>query len=188
VRESDFRHGCYHRNATIRASRPETCDLAAETCRKKPTHWAVWRAENEPVSDGGNAPRPIRLFRMAEHSTPDLFASRVPVHSSLVQKSVATITNLAGRLPPWMLGNREHFRKGKMQNSWQEACWQECSCGDGRLASLPFFAEAPSAAEGEAEGSKPSAPGPPTSPVLAWRGGELGSLPAATATVICDGR
>jgi hypothetical protein len=56
---------------------------------------------------------------MAEHSTPDLFASRVPVHSVLVQKSVTTITNLAGRLPPWMLGNPEQFRKGKMQNSWQ---------------------------------------------------------------------
>ncbi len=94
----------------------------------------MWWAENEPVSDGGNPPRPIRLFRMAEHSTPDLFASRVPVHSVLVQKSVTTITNLAGRLPPWMLGNREHFRKRKMQNSWQEACWQLCSCGDGRLA------------------------------------------------------
>src|SRR5208282_3243168 len=66
----------------------------------KPTHWAVWWAENEPVSDGGNPPRPIRLFRMAEHSTPDLFASRVPVHSALVQKSVATITNSAGRLSP----------------------------------------------------------------------------------------
>jgi hypothetical protein len=26
-----------------------------------------------------------------------------------------------------MLGNREQFRKGKMQNSWQEACWQLCS-------------------------------------------------------------
>jgi hypothetical protein len=37
---------------------------------------------------------------MAEHSTPDLFASRVPVHSALVQKSVATITNSAGRLSP----------------------------------------------------------------------------------------
>src|SRR5208283_1717819 len=107
--------------------RPETWQLRPAV--KKPTHWAVWRAENEPVSDGGNPPRPIRLFRMAEHSTPDLFASRVPVHSSLVQKSVATITNLAGRLPPWMLGNREQFRKRKMQNSWQEACWQRFSYG-----------------------------------------------------------
>jgi hypothetical protein len=63
---------------------------------KKPTHWAVWWAENEPVSDGGNPPRPIRPFRMTEHGTPDLFASRVPVHSALVQKSVTTITNLVG--------------------------------------------------------------------------------------------
>jgi hypothetical protein len=66
----------------------------------KPTRYAVWWAENEPVLDGGNPPRPIRLFRVAEHSTQDLFASRVPVHSALVQKSVTTITNLAGRLSP----------------------------------------------------------------------------------------
>ncbi|SPE37200.1 hypothetical protein SBA7_1270003 [Candidatus Sulfotelmatobacter sp. SbA7] len=35
---------------------------------------------------------------MAEHGTPDLNASQAPVHSVLVQKSVTTITNLAGRL------------------------------------------------------------------------------------------
>jgi hypothetical protein len=36
---------------------------------------------------------------MAEHRTPDrLFSSQVPVHSVLVQKSVTTITNFAGRL------------------------------------------------------------------------------------------
>jgi hypothetical protein len=59
---------------------------------------------------------------MAERSTQDLFASRVPVHSALVQKSVATITNLAGRLSQWMLGNGERFRKSKTQNSWQAVC------------------------------------------------------------------
>ena len=41
------------------------------TDRDKPTHGAVWRAENEPVVDGGNPPRPIRHFRMAERCTPD---------------------------------------------------------------------------------------------------------------------
>jgi hypothetical protein len=90
--------------------------------KKKPTRCAVWWAENEPVSDGGNPPRPIRLFRMTEHSTQDLFASRVPVHSALVQKSVTTSTNSAGRLSLWMLGNNEEIRKWKMQNSWQEVC------------------------------------------------------------------
>jgi hypothetical protein len=35
---------------------------------------------------------------MAEHGTPDPSSSRVPVHSALVQKSVTTSTNLAGRL------------------------------------------------------------------------------------------
>jgi hypothetical protein len=59
---------------------------------------------------------------MTERSTPDLFASRVPVHSALVQKSVTTSTNSAGRLSPWMLGNREEIRKWKIQNSWQEVC------------------------------------------------------------------
>src|SRR5271168_3855048 len=89
---------------------------------KKPTRCAVWWAENEPVSDGGNPPRPIRLFRMTEHRTQDIFASRVPVHSALVQKSVTTSTNSAGRLSPWMLGNGDEIRKRKMQNSWQEVC------------------------------------------------------------------
>ena len=59
---------------------------------------------------------------MAEHGTPDLLASRVPVHSALVQKSVTTNTNSAGRLSLWMLGNREEIGKWKMQNSWQEVC------------------------------------------------------------------
>jgi hypothetical protein len=59
---------------------------------------------------------------MAEHSTPDLFASRVPVHSVLVQKSVTTITNLAGRLSASMLGNYQAMRKREAQNSWQEVC------------------------------------------------------------------
>jgi hypothetical protein len=35
---------------------------------------------------------------MAERSTPDPSSSRAPVHSALVQKSVTTSTNLAGRL------------------------------------------------------------------------------------------
>jgi len=100
--------------------RPGTYYLRPE--QKKPTRCAVWWAENEPVSDGGNPPRPIRLFRMTERSTPDLFASRVPVHSALVQKSVTTSTNSAGRLSPWMLGNNREIRKRKMQNSWQEVC------------------------------------------------------------------
>jgi hypothetical protein len=66
--------------------------------KEEPTHAAVWQAENEPVLDGGNPPRPIRHFRLAERCTPDRNSSRVPVHSALVQKSVATNTNLADRL------------------------------------------------------------------------------------------
>src|SRR5208282_2977936 len=113
----------------------------------KPTHWAVWWAENEPVSDGGNPPRPIRLFRMTEHSTQDLFASRVPVHSALVQKSVATITNSAGRLSLWMLGNCQEIRKRKTQNSWHEVCWhshcQQVEKMNLRLRSISPVAERP---------------------------------------------
>jgi hypothetical protein len=41
---------------------------------------------------------------MAERCTPDPSSSRVPVHSALVQKSVTAITNPAGRLSIWMLG------------------------------------------------------------------------------------
>jgi hypothetical protein len=67
---------------------------------------------------------------MTEHSTQDLFASRVPVHSALVQKSVTTSTNPAGRLSPWMLGNREEIRKWKMQNSWQKVCKHVRLCDD----------------------------------------------------------
>jgi hypothetical protein len=44
----------------------------------------------------------------------------------LVQKSVTTITNPAGRLSLWMLGNRERIRKWKMQNSWQIVCYGLC--------------------------------------------------------------
>src|SRR5712671_4290432 len=51
-----------------------------------------------PLVSVGNPPRPFRLFRMAERSTPDPSSSRVPVHSALVQKSVTTSTNVAGRL------------------------------------------------------------------------------------------
>ena len=83
----------------LRTELPE-CSREEEAGKSdKPTHCAVWQAENEPVLDGGNPPRPFRHLRMAEHRTPDrLFTSRVPVHSVLVQKSVTTITNAVGRL------------------------------------------------------------------------------------------
>jgi len=79
-------------------SRTGTGSQPATKDRKAPTRAAVWQAENEPVLDGGNPPRPIRHFRLAERCTPDRNSSQVPVHSALVQKSVATNTNLAGRL------------------------------------------------------------------------------------------
>src|SRR5215469_12499498 len=79
-------------------SRTGTGSQPATKDRKAPTRAAVWQAENEPVLDGGNPPRHIRHFRLAEHRTPDRNSSQVPVHSALVQKSVATNTNLAGRL------------------------------------------------------------------------------------------
>ena len=85
----------------------------------------MWWAENEPVLDGGNPPRPIRLFRVTERSTQDLFASRVPVHSALVQKSVATNTNVAGRFSFSMLGKCGTMRKREPENSWQKVC-----CGE----------------------------------------------------------
>ena len=54
--------------------------------------------------DVGNPPRPFRHLRMTERRTPDPSSSQVPVHSALVQKSVTAITNPAGRLSLWMLG------------------------------------------------------------------------------------
>ena len=79
-------------------SRTGTGSQPATQDQEAPTRAAVWQAENEPVLDGGNPPRPIRHFRLAERCTPDRNSSQVPVHSALVQKSVATNTNLAGRL------------------------------------------------------------------------------------------
>ena len=46
--------------------------------KKKPTHCAVWWAENEPVVNGGNLPRPFRHFRMAERCTPDHIVESSP--------------------------------------------------------------------------------------------------------------
>jgi hypothetical protein len=50
---------------------PTTKDERPTTASIKPTHWAVWQAENEPVVDGGSPPRPFRHFRLAERCTPD---------------------------------------------------------------------------------------------------------------------
>jgi hypothetical protein len=46
----------------------------------------------------GNPPRPFRRLRVAEHGTPDLIRVGPPFIQVLVQKSVTTITNVAGRL------------------------------------------------------------------------------------------
>jgi len=77
-----------------------------------------------PSLDDGNPPRPFRHLRVAEHRSPDLSSSRVPVHSVLVQKSVTTITNAAGRLSIWMLGKTQRIGKWKTVKSWQEVCNQ----------------------------------------------------------------
>jgi hypothetical protein len=77
-----------------------------------------------PSVDVGNPPRPFRHLRMAERRTPDPSSSRVPVHSALVQKSVTVITNPAGRLSLWMLGELSRISKRANANSWQNACNQ----------------------------------------------------------------
>jgi hypothetical protein len=77
--------------------RPATCDLTSEVKKADPHRRADGPRMNPRLSVG-NPPRPFRLFRMTERSTPDPSSSRVPVHSALVQKSVTTSTNLAGRL------------------------------------------------------------------------------------------
>jgi hypothetical protein len=42
----------------------------------------------------------------------------------LVQKSVTTITNLAGRLSIWMLGKSAQIGKWRSTKSWQMICNQ----------------------------------------------------------------
>jgi hypothetical protein len=75
-----------------------------------------------PSVDDGNPPRPFRHLRMTEHCTPDPSSSQAPVHSVLVQKSVTTITNRAGRLSSWMLGKSSWIGNRQDANSWQPAC------------------------------------------------------------------
>jgi len=75
-----------------------------------------------PSVDVGCPPRPFRHLRMAQRRTPDLSSSRAPVHSALVQKSVTAITNPAGRLSMWMLGNSGRLGKWKTRKRWQVAC------------------------------------------------------------------
>ncbi|SPF35199.1 hypothetical protein SBA1_140090 [Candidatus Sulfotelmatobacter kueseliae] len=59
---------------------------------------------------------------MAEHRSPDPSSSQAPVHSVLVQKSVTTITNLAGRLSDWMLGKLRRIGKSRGAKRWQVIC------------------------------------------------------------------
>jgi len=74
--------------------------------------------------DVGNPPRPFRHLRMTERRTPDPSSSRAPVHSALVQKSVTVITNPAGQLSLWMLGELPSHSKRRIANSWQNSCNQ----------------------------------------------------------------
>src|ERR1700685_4152090 len=56
-------------------------------------------------------PLGISAWRSTAHRIK--FSSQAPVHSVLVQKSVTTITKLAGRLSSWMLGeSRQHWQEG----------------------------------------------------------------------------
>jgi hypothetical protein len=79
-------------------------------------------AENEPVLDGGNLPRPFRHLRVTEHRTPDLSSSQVPVHSVLVQKSVTIAPTPQAGFQHWMLGKAAEFRKSRHVKTWQRAC------------------------------------------------------------------
>ncbi len=77
-----------------------------------------------PSLDVGSPPRPFRHLRMTEHRSPDLSSSQAPVHSVLVQKSVTTITNPAGRLSDWMLGKSRQIGKWTSVKRWQVVCNQ----------------------------------------------------------------
>ncbi len=95
-----------------------------------------------PSVDVGNPPRSFRHLRMTERRTPDPSSSRVPVHSALVQKSVTVITNPAGRLSLWMLGELLPHSKSESANSWQTTCNQSNPAPDSPLAIPPAILEA----------------------------------------------
>jgi hypothetical protein len=82
-------------------------------------------------------PLGISAWRSIAHR---IVTSPVPVHSALVQKSVAAITNPAGRLSGWMLGQARAYGKRTASKSWQLACL-DVPRGDARLLSCltPFF-------------------------------------------------
>ena len=75
-----------------------------------------------PSLDVGTRRDPLGIsdWRSVAHRI--VITSQVPVHSVLVQKSVTTITNFAGRLSGWMLGNARQIRKRRGAKSWHFAC------------------------------------------------------------------
>lgn len=58
----------------------------------------MWQAENEPVFTVGTRRDPLGISAWRNIAHRIVISSRAPVHSALVQKSGATITNVAGRL------------------------------------------------------------------------------------------
>src|SRR5215470_9360843 len=94
-------------------SRTKTGSQPATKDQEAPTRAAVWQAENEPVLDGGNPPRPIRHFRMAERCTPDRIFESSP-RSFGVGSKIGYHHHQPGRpATDWMLG--------EIQQDWQEA-------------------------------------------------------------------
>src|SRR5438309_1363971 len=93
-----------------------------EMTREKPTHIAVWRAENEPVIDGGNPPRPFRHLRVAEHRTPDRSFESSP-RSFGVGSKIGYHHHQPYR-PTFnsMLGKAAPIRKRQEVKRWQLAC------------------------------------------------------------------
>ena len=84
--------------------------------KEKPTHSAVWWAENEPsLRRVGTRRDPLGVSELAEHGTRDLNRVRPPFIQVLVQKSVTTITNLAGRLTASMLRESRGFPQGQQR-------------------------------------------------------------------------
>src|SRR5262250_2281547 len=104
-------------------SRTKTGSQPATKDQEAPTRAAVWQAENEPVIDGGNLPRPIRHFRLAERCTPDLSNESGPRSFGVGSKIGYHHHQL--RRPAFRFDARtklQNSARGVGVNSWNSAC------------------------------------------------------------------
>ena len=109
-------------SVVYRLRRIDAPEAVTDGLNKKPTHEAVWWAENEPsVRRVGTRRDPLGVSELAEHGTPDLNRVRPPFIQVLVQKSVTTITNVAGRLTASMLREDRARSQGERRGNLHQS-------------------------------------------------------------------